>query len=172
MLEFRRAAEDYCSLIDKHAELPVRDFLECLEKALPRLVSGVLDLPVVDRFGPEPPESDHKSLFRSLHASLSEYLGEHRLHWRVFDPTDPKPDDPLQGDLADDLADIYCDLQRGMEPWDSADAATRREILWSWRFSYESHWGRHLVEALAAIYNLLGMFKVGRSTEGPRQSGP
>ena len=165
---FRDVATRYCELIDAHREFKLQQFLEHVERALPQLIPCVLDLPLVDRFGSDPPERDYAAMFRPLHSALAEYLGKHALHWRVFDPTKVTKDDPLLGDLADDLADIYCDLRRGLDAWDSADAATRREILWTWRFGYESHWGRHLVEALSAIYNLLGLMNLGRSTDpGP-----
>ena len=163
--KFMDVARSYCSAIDSHAESQLRAFLEQLELLLPQLVAGVLSLPDVQRFGPAPPEFDHRKTWKPVCDCLAEYLGEQRRYWTVFDPTKPTKDDPVVGDLADDLADVYCDLRRGLDAWEAADAASRLEIIWTWRFDYESHWGQHAVDALRAIYSHLGMLKLGRSTD-------
>jgi hypothetical protein len=142
-----------------------RDFFEQLEPLRPKLVAGVLSLPGVQRFGPPQRELDRRSIWKPVCDSLAEYLGEHRRYWTVVDPIKPTKDDPLLGDMADDLADIYCDLRRGLDAWETAAAATRLEIIWTWRFAYESHWGQHAVDALGTIYSQLGMLKLGRSTD-------
>jgi hypothetical protein len=44
-------------------------------------------------------------------------------------------------DAIDDLADIACDLSEVRWLWENADAAT---AAWQYRFSYRTHFGRHL----------------------------
>jgi len=53
------------------------------------------------------------------------------------------------GDLADDLADIYRDVSEGLSLW---DAGHLREALWTWVFSFETHWGQHLVDAQRVLH--------------------
>lgn len=48
----------------------------------------------------------------------------------------------------DGAVDIYGDLAEGLAIF---DAGRSDEALWSWRFSFGAHWGRHAVEALTAI---------------------
>jgi hypothetical protein len=68
-------------------------------------------------------------------------------YWKVFSPL--KQDEPVQCSLADDLADIYLDLDRGLSYFKKGD--TDRAV-WEWRFSFWQHWGRHLVGALSALH--------------------
>ena len=44
-------------------------------------------------------------------------------------------------DAIDDLADIACDLSEVRWLWENADAAA---AAWQYRFSYQTHFGRHL----------------------------
>jgi hypothetical protein len=67
----------------------------------------------------------------------------------VFNPHDFEPDDePVTGMLADDLADIYRDLDEGL---DNARNGHIDDACFDWSHSYMSHWSRHAVNALAAI---------------------
>ena len=161
---FLETAMRYCEAIETGVESTPRALFEELEILLPQLIADVLRLPIVRRPGPMPPDDDRPDRWRSLCQTLATFLGEHRRYWAVFDPASPQADDPMVGDLADDLADIYCDLRRGLDLWETADPALRREILWRWRFDYESHWGQHAVDALRTVYAHLGMLKLGRST--------
>jgi hypothetical protein len=61
----------------------------------------------------------------------------------------PAEADPIVGDLADDLADIYLDVKRGLlhlehdHPFDAA---------FHWAFMFRVHWGRHATSALRALH--------------------
>ena|SRR5436190_22626980 len=68
----------------------------------------------------------------------------------VFNPL--KEEEPVISSLADDLADIYRDIKAGLSLFKAQhpiDAACE------WRFSFQSHWGRHLVGAQRAIHEYL-----------------
>ncbi|MFE7505205.1 DUF5063 domain-containing protein [Promicromonospora sp. NPDC057488] len=48
------------------------------------------------------------------------------------------------------MADIWRDLRSGLDWLDSgADPA---DVLWDWRFGFETHWGRHATHALHALH--------------------
>jgi hypothetical protein len=65
---------------------------------------------------------------------------------------------PVTGSLADDLADIYCDLWRGRELWAQGQFGA---AVWEWRFRFESHWGVHVTGALRAIRTLAAVHDLG-----------
>ena len=67
---------------------------------------------------------------------------------KVFEPLDVPPEEPVLANLADDLADIFRDLVRGLALYHSGNAA---EAEWEWRESFDSHWGRHASSALGAL---------------------
>lgn len=66
----------------------------------------------------------------------------------VFDPF-VFDESPVTAMLEDDLSDIYADLAEGLQLFNSRRFS---EALWTWRFGYYSHWGRHAVHAQAAIW--------------------
>jgi hypothetical protein len=67
----------------------------------------------------------------------------------VFDPHDfEATDQPVTGDLHDDLADIYGDLWHGLQAYRSGDPD---EAVSLWVDSYFCHWGHHASSALGAI---------------------
>ncbi len=66
----------------------------------------------------------------------------------VFDPSPMNTDEPVLGDLGDDLLDIYKDIKAGciLRQQGRSD-----EALWHWSFMHQVHWGQHAVGALAAL---------------------
>ena len=66
----------------------------------------------------------------------------------VFDPLQSPPGQPVTANLADDLADVYRDLVRGLALYLSGNKA---EAEWEWRESFDNHWGRHASSALGAL---------------------
>ncbi len=67
----------------------------------------------------------------------------------VFDPHTIPPEEPVIGDLADDLADIYRDLKDGMNLW---TAGHHVEAVCHWRQHFGFHWGRHAADAIRALH--------------------
>ena len=67
----------------------------------------------------------------------------------VFDPHNlDATDEPVMGDLHDDLADIYGELWHGLQAYRGGDFDVALSL---WVDSYFIHWGRHASSALAAI---------------------
>jgi len=67
----------------------------------------------------------------------------------VFDPNVFPPDEPVIGHLADDISDIYQDLQCGLS---LLDAGHPDHAVWEWVFSMQKHWGAHATSAIRALY--------------------
>jgi hypothetical protein len=70
----------------------------------------------------------------------------------VFDALNAADRASIMKNLGDDLGDIYLDLQRALA---LSKTAPLVEVIWEWRFSYYTHWGRHLVHAQTATYSYL-----------------
>jgi hypothetical protein len=56
--------------------------------------------------------------------------------------------------LWDDLADLYRDLQNGLDLCLRGRPADVEGAVWWWRFNYEIHWGEHLFRALQSVYEI------------------
>ncbi len=67
----------------------------------------------------------------------------------VFDPLEVSPEDPVTGDLADDLADMHRDLTRGLSLYRNGHLPAAE---WDWRFNFQIHWGRHAASAIHALH--------------------
>ena len=93
-----------------------------------------------------------------MHRRLVRQLGEARFHWAYFDPTEPpgSNEKAVVHDLADDLADIWRDLEQGLKAWDKDPVRYSSAITLGWQSpSMESHWGVHAVSALRALHPLV-----------------
>lgn len=66
----------------------------------------------------------------------------------IFSPHVPQ-DEPVVGDLVDDLADIYRDLAVGLH---LHDAGNIDDALWEWGFNFQAHWGEHASSAIRALH--------------------
>jgi hypothetical protein len=73
-------------------------------------------------------------------------------YWSVLGPNDVAGTEAVIRHLDNDLGDIYQDLMDGILLCEE-----RRPVdaLWEWHFSYQTHWGAHLVQAQAAIHDYL-----------------
>jgi uncharacterized protein DUF5063 len=114
-----------------------------------------VDLPVSD---PAVREQRH-ARWRSIYIALGKQIGTRWNNYQeVFDPYADPAETPVTGSLADDLADIFLDLEDGDELWAGGafDAA-----VWEWRFGFESHWGEHITGALRAIRTLAAVHDLG-----------
>lgn len=78
------------------------------------------------------------------------------LYWEIFDPYEgvakAQPGEPVLGDLADDVLDVYRDLKVGLAVWKSDAPDGRDEAVWYWKFQFKVHWGEHVTGALRALY--------------------
>ena len=67
----------------------------------------------------------------------------------LFSPAKLLEQEPVVGDLADDLADMYRDIKEGLWLFDHGHSV---EAVWSWRDSFQTHWGRHATNALYVLH--------------------
>lgn len=65
-----------------------------------------------------------------------------------FNPLAVPAEEPVVGDLADDLADIWRDLHPGVVLF---EAGEHEASAYHWRFNFDVHWARHAVGALYAL---------------------
>jgi hypothetical protein len=59
------------------------------------------------------------------------------------------PEEPVIGDIADDLMDIYIDLKEGILLYESGKPVA---AVFQWRTAFGFHWGRHATSALRVLH--------------------
>ncbi len=142
---FAEAVQAFCDLLDAPPEPEDADGAR-LMLALATLHVGVLRLPRV--FDEDATEVVYERRPPRYLRAWLDRVGVHG-YYTFFDPLTLLPDEPGAGDMEDDLADIHRDIEEGL-------AAYRRgrleEAAWVWRFTFYSHWGRHLTDAQRALY--------------------
>ncbi len=76
-------------------------------------------------------------------------------YWDIFDTLELEPKPPVYNLLSDDLADIYGDVKEGLLLYERGFVV---EAVWQWRFTFSTHWGRHLTGAQRAIHSYLSNY--------------
>jgi len=143
---FAHLARDYDAFLRASSGLPLLERREHAAWHLARLYAAALGL------APVTPADTHDPVDPPPVIDPSVDLGDLDLYWLVFDPTQPDPDPPVAGSLGDDLLEINHDLQRGLHLFDQATPQAVTDAVWTWRFSFHMHWGRHALGALAALH--------------------
>jgi hypothetical protein len=92
----------------------------------------------------------------ALCRSLGALIGDRSFYREIYDPFESPEESEVAGLLADDFADIYRDLQDGLDKWNRGETG---EALWEWRFNFENHWGEHLTGALRALHILTARYE-------------
>ncbi len=158
---FARIANQFCSLVDSALNLERADLLLQIYRILPKLIDEAISLPDLELSdNDEPNEEDgqpgsstnaRQSLqqWDQLYRLLKEKLGDWDRYSQMFDPT--MDDKAISGSLADDIADIYRDVKEGLVLAE-ARAAAPEDVIWDWRLSFYSHWGKHAMDALLAVH--------------------
>ncbi len=72
------------------------------------------------------------------------------MYWDVFDPV--ADEEPICGDLYDDLSGIAFDLQRGLGEYDSGRIGN---AVFEWKLGFNSHWGNHVVSAIKVLHFIM-----------------
>jgi hypothetical protein len=82
-------------------------------------------------------------------ANLAKFSG---WYYRVvFDPDYTLNEEPVMGDIGDDLIDTYKDIRAGLMLYDRGDT---KDALWFWSAMHRGHWGHHAVNAISALHCL------------------
>ena len=98
----------------------------------------------------EPPELTHEE-WRLVYDRVARALplGYYGV---VSDPIVVPPEEPVIGDIGDDIADIYRDVVPGLAAF---DAGARLQARYEWAFGFQNHWGAHAADATKALHAYL-----------------
>lgn len=150
MQKFRAAAMKFIEVVDTAPHVEANAFLANVSRSMAELYSIALSLPAVE---PDTTSTDappfQADQWDTLRRSLQEKIGSLDTYWQVFDST--HKEEPVQGSLSGDISEIYFDLKHSLE-LEQTDAA-RSDALFDWRLDFRSHWGRHLLGAMAGIHH-------------------
>lgn len=137
--EFYAQADEYCRFIAEN--VIVTDTVPSLMALLMKLYISATNLPEAE---PETMASS-SDISETVTIRITEQIPT--TYWEIFDPY--ADEDPICGDLIDDLSDIAADLRDGMKEY---EAGRFGNAIFVWKFGLNNHWGQHVVDALRALH--------------------
>lgn len=153
--DFLTATYRFIDLLENN-ELSEEEFYKETHLALLSLYTTGMNLSHVDlKYSDEKTDFDNAKLFQNQkQVDISKKLGNHSIYYEVFDPIHPEKNEPTQGWLVDDYADIYRDIKIELEKIKIGTNEAVSDALWQLKFSLELHWGNHCINALRALHYL------------------
>jgi hypothetical protein len=112
---------------------------------LARLYAAALELPegIGEEVQGEPMSLEEWQVVHQRFASLPV-----RRYSAPFQPLN-ETDSASIADVAEDLADIYRDIKRGLAQYERGAHAA---AAWEWSLHFHAHWGRNALAALSALH--------------------
>jgi hypothetical protein len=153
---FVTAAREWSALIRGSIvlERPGPAWTASLLGSLARLFAAAQALPEAEDAPDVPPGTrmGHEE-WRRAYDALARLLGPSAAYWHDLDPRGEAPPDRPRvcGDLADDLADIYRNVDSGLRAYDLG-GGYREAALFEWRLQRDVHWGAHATWALRVLH--------------------
>ena len=136
---FYRLANEYCILITR--KITIESIPELMEYLM-KLYISAMNLPEID---PETTDSQSLENLETVSILFDEQILTS--YWEMFDPF--VQEESVCGDLYDDLSGIATDLLRGIKEY---EAKRIGNAVFEWRFGLNTHWGKHVVDALCALH--------------------
>lgn len=155
--QLARAFSDWCRAEPRGEASEARAAL----RHLSRLHAAALELELpadvdADLDGARADDAECRRVYERMAALPVGYYSE------VADPGAVPSEEPVVGDLGDDVEEVYRDLSEGLSLLDAGHAA---EAEWSFAESFRSHWGAHA----AAAIRVLHLWLAERGELGPDQ---
>lgn len=127
--EFANEARRFCELMEVAQPSDERQFaIGCLRSVL-HLYGQALILPPTDLpTGVSIPERLGYESWKSIRSGIGERLPRDH-YWQVLEPFEVEQPKPLSGSLSDDLADIWCELNVGLDAPDTRTENGTKQAL-------------------------------------------
>ncbi|MEP7253403.1 MAG: DUF5063 domain-containing protein [Ginsengibacter sp.] len=149
---FIKSVRDFCDFVENSKTENYIAFLRLTQTHLQSLYFGGQKLQFVDlNYNLDFEDIMTKHQLENILKSLADRLNN-RFYWHVFDPTKEDDIEPVCGDLLDDLGDIYKDLKNSLLLFDKGTPAEIESAVWTFKWSFDSHWGDHCINATYALH--------------------
>ncbi len=144
--EFSSLAQEYCDWVETPGNKG-KEQLFYLQVLLSKIYCWGIQLPEcepTDLFETEGlPKHNHHEILQNFNGFPVQYYS------MVFNADVVPSEEPVLGDVIDDLSDIYQDLKDGL--WYLKNGS-EVDAVFQWRISFGAHWVRHILGAMYALY--------------------
>lgn len=164
---FVDAARQFCGLVEQHESHEPTGWLEQIGNTLLLLES------TIDQLDPPFPPLPHAGLSDlekrfELYFRLKGFLRETDDYWSEADLY--AGDGYMTGSLADDFADIYFEIKRGLSFHERGGKGVRIAIQY-WTDGYRDHWRQHLIDARKQLFDFKARAAPENSAPDSKPSG-
>jgi hypothetical protein len=160
IVNFVAAVRKFCGLVESCAD-NAENWIKRTLSALSDLYSCALHMPILNIDDvPEFDEGDYDvsdEEVRQISGNIGSLLQEQRYYWMCFEPAELPIDEnePVIGDIVDDLSDIYRDIKPGLNAWNTENDSIIPIIIFNWNFpNFQTHWGLHALSALRLLHHI------------------
>ncbi len=154
-IEFAASANEYCKYLESAAEVSGLDIMKVMQRLLPFIYLRASLLPLLEPVMDDPNERSVTEFdWTRMHESLLSKFGTNDPYPVAVAGGDPS-DGLYTGSVAENLADIYQDLKDFVVSYRSGNEEVMNDALWEALMNFEEHWGKKLLNALAAIHEVL-----------------
>lgn len=171
-LELRDEAERYCALIEHASRYEREQFIVHAWTSLVGVLASAVRLSGGVASGASGAGRPGEAQWRERLSELQGLLGDGSSYRSTGAARGDGADEVDVRNLADDLADIWRDLKAGLVALE-VGSVTLSGAYWQWGSSFTSHWGRHAVEAVRALHDLMDTWRPDPTHPGgsPSQTG-
>jgi hypothetical protein len=157
VIEFATVANEFCAFVESVDNYKRKDFIVRIQKLLPLLYLKASLLPATDEdLSDETPEKFvTENDYNFIHRKLLSKFGQNDTYQEVFDQRMQYSEIPVDGSIAENIADIYQDLKDFILSYRIGTIDVMTNALWECRNNFEQYWGQRLVNGLRAIHNLV-----------------
>lgn len=146
--EFVSLAQEYCKWVESQSN-KTEEHIYYLQVILSKLYCSGIQLPdcePTELFENDTlPKLDYQEVVEHFKGFPIQYYSQ------IFNPLNVPSEEPVTGDVIDDLSDIYIDLKNGL--W-YLENESEVDAVFQWRFSLSVHWGRHALGSMYALHSL------------------
>ncbi|SRR5260221_10095763 len=153
---FAEEAEIFCTLLESSQDYTPNQFVAQIAQSIAGLYRAALMLPDVEVSDEDTVDSISELIRAEIYRKIDLMLGRFNIYQEMFDPFDLSDSaSPVMPSIADDLTDIYLDVKKGVDTFNSGLDEDVNRAIWQWKFTFRIHWGYHLVGALRAVHRIL-----------------
>lgn len=156
VIEFVAVANEYCNIVENHAQVSRKVFIERMQKIFPLVYLKASLLPAIDDEQVETPEKFVNEVeYNFLLSKIGEKMGQFDSYQEVFDEGMQYSETAIDASIADNICDIYQDLKDFLMAYRIGTVEIMVDALWECNNNFKTFWGQKLVNGLRAIHSVV-----------------
>lgn len=155
MLEFVRAANEYCAFLEQMNDTEGRSFIVESVRLLSTVYTTLLNTgetePVFDS-APEPKVTEQE--WSALFQRIAMILGPYNDILRMAEENEFDRSELVNHTISEDMADLYQELRDFTSIYSRGIEELMNDAAWELKEHFAEHWGAKLLRALQALHEL------------------